>query len=148
MGVTPAVQMTVLLAMRSPATTTPSASTKSTDLPKRISTPSLVEPCLGSLGKVFGEGAEDSLAPIDHDDSRRCRVDPAELRTERSAYEVCKCAGQFYARGTSAHQNNRQQVAVASRVFFRLGHFKRTENFVANGNGGCRRVFFSPEQTS
>ncbi len=88
-GVTPAVQITVLLVMRSPATITPSSSTLSTVCPKRISTPNFsrwvftaLESCSENVPSGRGPASTSTIRA--DDGSMRRNSDLNVLRT-RSA---------------------------------------------------------------
>src|ERR1700691_3564770 len=88
-GATPAVHMTTLLAIRSPPTTTPSASIWPTLCPKRTSTPRVSNRCQG-LGELRSEGAQDPRRHVHQHNAGRRKVDTAKLRFQLGTNQHCK----------------------------------------------------------
>jgi len=115
--------MTVLLAMRSPATTTPASSTCSTPRPNSASTPSSSRRFFAAL-ESFSEKDPRTRFPMSTRTFRANAVDAPELRSERIADQNGDRAGHFNSGGTSANQHERQQVAVTAGVFFSFSLFK------------------------
>src|SRR6478736_6658652 len=124
--VTPAVQITVLLAIRSPATMTPSLSIFSTLWPRWISTPSFCRWNSAATDRLGAKVPRTFRAPS----SKTIRAEVGSIRrnSERND-DRTKIAS------AGANQNEGQQIAVKIDIFFGLSLLEGAEDFVSNTDG-------------
>src|SRR5215470_744448 len=123
-GATPAVQITVLLAIRSPAITTPSASIKSTLCPSRTSTPNFSSRCFAASERLSENGPKTRGAIST---STTLAEAGSILRKSDLSVFLTKIAraGHFHAGGTGAHENESEQIAMTAWIFLSFGQFER-----------------------